>query len=103
MAEIWAAAVATVGSAYLSSRSSSRGQKDQIAADKETARIAAQEERSTMRYGSQLEDFNTQRGKERRLQARYKHAGIRKKPPPVLGAVEPSMPVPIVDPVTRKK
>lgn len=100
MGEIWAIAVATVGSAYLSSRSASRGQKDQIAADKETARIAAQEERSTMRYGSQLEDYKDQLGKQRRLGARYKHVGL--KPPPIL-AKEPALPAPIVDPVTRKK
>lgn len=103
MAEIWAAAVATVGSAYLSSRSATKGQKEQIKADKEAARVAAEEERRTMLYGSQLEDAQGQIGKQRRLEARARHAGVRGKLPPVLGTTLPTMPAPIVDTPARKK
>lgn len=99
MAEIWAAAVATVGSAYLSSRSASRGQQQQIAADREAASRQAHEERRTMQYGSELEDYRDQLGKQRRLSARYKHIG--KKPPPIL-ATAPKLPEQIVDPPRKK-
>jgi hypothetical protein len=103
MAEVWAAAVATVGAAYISSRSATKGQDKQIAADKETARVQAQEERRTMAYGTKLQDYQDQLGKSRRLEARYKHAGVRKKPPPLL-AQEPALPEPIQElPTPRKK
>ena len=99
MAEIWAAAVATVGSAYLSSRSASRGQQQQIAADREAASRQAHEERRTMQYGAELQDYQDRLGRERRLGARYRHIG--KKPPPSM-LTAPKLPEQIIDPPRKK-
>ena len=107
MGEVWIAAVATVGSAYMSSRSASKGSKDQIKADKEAASRAAYEDRRTMLYGSQLEDAQNQIGKQRRLNARAGHAGVRGKLPPVLGTEMPAIPEeykePAKEPSKKKK
>ena len=100
MAEVWAAAVATVGAAYISSRSATKGQNKQIAADKETARVQAQEERRTMVFGNDLQDYQNQVEKHRKLSARYGQMG--KKPPPLL-AKAPTLPEPIVEPIPPRK
>ena len=110
MAEIWAAAVATVGAGYLSSRASSRNQKDQIAADKETARVQAEEGRRTTAYEMELADFYGQQNKSRRRDARAgvfdKHSQIAKpegfERKPIMIA-RPTAPPPIVDPIKGKK
>lgn len=108
MAELWAAGLVAAGSAYMSSRSASRNQKDQIAADKETARIQAQEERQTIAYQAELGDFYGQQNKQRRADARSdtfgKYSTVGAPPPrkPIMIA-RPDMPKPIIEPKPVKK
>lgn len=102
MAELWAAGLVAAGSAYMSSRSASRNQKDQIAADKETARIQAQEERQTMAYQAELGDYYGQQNKQRRRDARagtfdkFSQVGTPGARKPLMVA-KPTLPPPVVD------
>ena len=110
MAELWAAGLVAAGSAYMSSRSAEKGQNKQIAADKETARIQAQEERQTIAYQAELGDFYGQQNKQRRADARAgtfdkysqiaKPEGFERKPVMI---ARPDMPAPIIEEKPKKK
>lgn len=73
MAEIWgmvgAAAIGVAGGA-MSGRASKKQQKDQIAADKEMAKLQGIEERKTLGYQADLADYYQQLKSERNRDAR---------------------------------
>lgn len=111
MAEIWAAAVATVGSAYMSSRASGKNQDKQMAADAETARVQSEEGRRTFAYEAELSDYYGQLAKQRRKDARSETFGKYSKiakpedyvEKPIMIA-KPDIPIPVVrEPVKKKK
>lgn len=112
--EFWAIAAVSVGTAavgaYASSRSSRGNTKDQIAADKEMARIQGDEDRRSTLFESDLNDYNVQLAKQRKRDARTgtldKFSQIQKpadfERPPLLVA-KPTLPPVIVDPKPGKK
>ncbi len=109
--EFWAMAAVSVGTAavgaYASSRSSRQNTKEQIAADKETARVAAEEGRRTTMFERDLNDYDIQLAKDRKRNARagiadpYSAVAIPERPP--LLVAKPEIPKPIVDPKPVKK
>ncbi len=111
--EFWAVTAVSVGTAavgaYASSRSSSRNTKDQIAADKEIARIQGDEQRRTSLFESDLNDYNVQMAKQRKRDARTgtldKFSQIQKpddfERPPLLVAKPTLPPLPTDKPVKK--
>ncbi len=86
MAEIWgmvgAAAIGVVGGA-MSGRAAQKGQKEQIAADKEIAKIQGQEQRKTTAFEADLVDYYSQLNTQRRRDARgsmYDKYSVVQKP-----------------------
>jgi len=110
--EFWAIAAVSVGTAavgaYASSRSSRGNTKDQIAADKEIARIQADEGRRSTLFESDLNDYNVQLAKQRKRDARtgtldkFSQIPIPEvyERPPLLVA-KPTLPPIVKDPVKK--
>lgn len=103
MAEIWVAAVATVGSAALSARAATKGQKDQNKFDKETMRMQFEEGRKDIEWQDNLADYRGQQAKQRRFQARAnsfdKFTEDVPKRPALLELVKPERPEMTPEPV----